>query len=136
ILKVIGTTGDDAARYAAVEFTGPTVKAFPMNERFVLCNMTTEMGAKVGMIAADQVTKEYLAHTGHRFEAIGSDEDASFVKTFTFDVDGMAPQVSCPSNPADLKPVDEVEEVCISSTKRNYPGRMGSQTAQIYLASP
>src|SRR5207247_399964 len=48
ILKVIGTTGDDAARYAAVEFTGPTVKAFPMNERFVLCNMTTAMGAKVG----------------------------------------------------------------------------------------
>src|SRR3989442_1572137 len=37
ILKVIGTTGDDAARYAAVEFTGPTVAAFPMNERFVLC---------------------------------------------------------------------------------------------------
>ncbi|TLZ90249.1 MAG: 3-isopropylmalate dehydratase large subunit, partial [Methanobacteriota archaeon] len=47
ILKVIGTTGDDGARYAAVEFAGPTVGALPMNERFVLCNMTTEMGAKV-----------------------------------------------------------------------------------------
>src|SRR5439155_1163855 len=41
--------------------------------------------------------------------AIGSDEDASFVKTFTFDVDGMGPQVACPSNPANLKPVEEVE---------------------------
>src|SRR5207244_12250945 len=96
ILKVIGTTGDDGARYAAVEFTGPTVKAFPMNERFVLCNMTTEMGAKVGMIAADQVTKEDLAHTGHRFEAIGSDEDASFVRTCTFIVDIIGPQVAGP----------------------------------------
>ncbi len=222
ILKVIGTTGDDAARYAAVEFTGPTVKAFPMNERFVLCNMTTEMGAKVGMIEADQATKEYLAHTGARFEPIRSDEDATFVKIFTFDVDGMGPQVACPSNPANLKPVEDVEgtkidvaflgsctnariedlriaaellrgekvapgvrfqitpasqiiyrqalkeglvevfmdagatftsstcgpcfgghmgtlagdEVCISSTNRNYPGRMGSPTAQVYLASP
>ena len=222
ILKVIGTTGDDGARYAAVEFTGPTVKAFPMNERFVLCNMTTEMGAKVGMIEADQVTKEYLAHAGRPFREIRSDEDAAFAKTFTIDVDGMGPQVACPSNPANLKPVEEVEgtkidvaflgsctnariedlriaagllkgekvargvrfqitpasqniyrqalkeglieifmdagatftsstcgpcfgghmgtlagdEVCISSTNRNYPGRMGSPQAQVYLASP
>src|SRR2546428_1925768 len=114
ILKGIGTTGDDAARYAAVEFTGPTVKAFPMNERFVLCNMTTEMGAKVGMIAADDVTKEYLAHSGHEFEPIRSDDDATFVKTFTFDVEGMGPQVACPSNPANLKPVEDV-----AGTKNN-----------------
>jgi len=222
ILKVIGTTGDDGARYAAVEFTGSTVKALPMNERFVLCNMTTEMGAKVGMIEADGVTRDYLAHAGRPFRPIRSDEDAAVAKTFTFDVDGMGPQVACPSNPANLKPVEEVEgtkidvaflgsctnariedlriaaellkgekvahgvrfqitpasqiiyrqalreglveifmdagatftsstcgpcfgghlgtlagdEVCISSTNRNYPGRMGSPTAQVYLASP
>src|SRR5256885_1170060 len=91
ILKVIGTTGDDGARYAAVEFTGPTVKAFPMNERFVLCNMTTGVGAKVGVIAADQEAKEYLGHTGHRFEPIRSDEDATVGDTFTFDVGCMGP---------------------------------------------
>jgi 3-isopropylmalate/(R)-2-methylmalate dehydratase large subunit len=222
ILKVIGTTGDDGAQYAAVEFAGTTVKALPMNERFVLCNMTTEMGAKVGMIEADGVTRDYLAHAGRPFRPIRSDEDAAFAKTFTFDVDGMGPQVACPSNPANLKPVEEVEgtkidvaflgsctnariedlriaaqllkgekvargvrfqitpasqiiyrqalreglveifmdagatftsstcgpcfgghmgtlagdEVCISSTNRNYPGRMGSPTAQVYLASP
>src|SRR2546422_9246729 len=109
ILKVIGTTGDDGARYAAVEFTGPMVKALPMNERFVLCNMTTEMGAKVGMIEADSITKKYLAHAGVPFQPIDSDEDASFAKTFAFDVDGMGPQVACPSNPANLKPVEDVE---------------------------
>jgi len=222
ILKVIGTTGDDGARYAAVEFSGPTVKGFPMDERFVLCNMTTEMGAKVGMVAADNKTKEYLAHSGYPFKAIDSDEDAAFAKTHTFDVDGMGPQVACPSNPANLKAVEDVagtridvaflgsctnariedlriaakllkgervapgvrfqitpasqmiyrqalkeglvdifmdagatftsstcgpcfgghmgtlagDEVCISSTNRNYPGRMGSPTAQVYLASP
>jgi len=222
ILKVIGTTGDDGARYAAVEFSGPTVRGFPMDERFVLCNMTTEMGAKVGMVAADNKTKEYLAHSGYPFKAIDSDEDAAFAKTHTFEVDGMGPQVACPSNPANLKAVEDVagtridvaflgsctnariedlriaakllkgekvapgvrfqitpasqmiyrqalkeglvdifmdagatftsstcgpcfgghmgtlagDEVCISSTNRNYPGRMGSPTAQVYLASP
>src|SRR5436853_5767054 len=222
ILKVIGTTGDDGARYAAVEFAGPTVGALPMNERFVLCNMTTEMGAKVGMIAADETTKRYLAHNGLPFRPISSDDGATFAKSFAFDVDGMGPQVACPSNPANLKPVEDVEgtkidvaflgsctnariedlriaadllrgekvapgvrfqitpasqiiyrqalkeglvevfldagatftsstcgpcfgghlgtlagdEVCISSTNRNYPGRMGSPQAQVYLASP
>src|SRR6266513_691555 len=109
ILKVIGTTGDDGARYAAVEFTGSTVKGFPMNERFVLCNMTTEMGAKVGLIEADQVTKQYLAHAGRPFHPIASDDDAAFSKALSFEVDGMGPQVACPSNPANLKPVEDVE---------------------------
>src|SRR5438128_2850123 len=86
ILNVIGTTGDDGARYAAVEFTGPTVKEFPMNERFVLCNMTTEMGAKVGMIEADSITKKYLPHPGVPIQPIESDEDAGFAQTFTLDV--------------------------------------------------
>src|SRR2546422_2456693 len=108
ILKVIGTTGDDGARYAAVEFSGPTVRGFPMDERFVLCNMTTEMGAKVGMVAADSKTKEYLAHSGYPFKAIDSDGDAAFAKIHTFEVDGMGPQVACPSNPANLKAVEDV----------------------------
>src|SRR3989441_13134945 len=48
ILKVIGTTGDDAARHAAVASTGPPVQALPMHERLVLCNMTPETSPNVG----------------------------------------------------------------------------------------
>src|SRR2546422_4228106 len=79
-----------------------------MNDRFVLCYMTTEMETKYGMITEDDVTKEYLAYSGHEFEPIRSDDDATFLKTFAFDVDGMGPQVACPSNPANLKPVEDV----------------------------
>ncbi len=222
ILRVIATTGDDGARYQSVEFTGPTVQGLPMHERLVLCNMTTEMGAKVGMVEADGVTKDYLAHTREPFAPFGPDEDAAYGKTYEFDVEGMGPQVACPSNPANVKPVEDVagtkvdvaflgsctnariedlrlaaeflkgehvapgvrlqitpasqriyrqamdegladifmdaggtftsstcgpcfgghmgvlagDEVCISSTNRNYPGRMGSPQAQVYLASP
>src|SRR3989475_11714840 len=67
------------------------------------------MGTKVGMIESDSITKKYLAHAGVPFQPIDSDEDASFAKTFAFDVDGMGPQVACPSNPANLKPVEDVE---------------------------
>src|SRR3990172_4384034 len=108
ILRVIKTTGDDGAQYKAVEFTGPTVKGMPMHERLVLSNMTTEMGAKVGMIEADEKTKEYLAHAGRPFRPICGDEDAGYAKTYDIDVDGMGPQVACPSNPANVKDVEEV----------------------------
>ena len=222
ILKIIATTGDDGARYQAVEFHGPTVRRMLMDERFVLCNMTTEMGAKVGMIEADAITGAYLAHTREPVSDFGPDEGAAYGRTCEFDVGGMGPQVACPSNPANVKPVEEVagtkvdvaflgsctnariedlrlaaeflrgekvapgvrlqvtpasqaiyrqamkeglvevfldaggtftsstcgpcfgghlgvlagNEVCISSTNRNYPGRMGSPQAQVYLSSP
>jgi len=222
ILKIIATTGDDGARYQAVEFQGPTVRSMPMDERLVLCNMTTEMGAKVGMVEADAVTKDYLAHTREAVSPFAPDEGASYGRTYEFDVGGMSPQVACPSNPANVKPVEDVagtkvdvaflgsctnariedlrivaemmkgekvapgvrfqvtpasqriyrqamkeglvdvfldaggtftsstcgpcfgghlgvlagDEVCISSTNRNYPGRMGSPQAQVYLSSP
>ncbi len=222
ILKVIGVTGDDGAQYRAVEFSGPTVESLPMNERLTLTNMTTEMGAKVGMIAADEVTRQYLAHTGSPFRPIDADKDAACFKSYTFQVDEMGPQVACPDYPGNVKPIEEVVgtkvsvaflgscanariedlreaaeimkgerleprvrmivspasqriyrqalgeglaevfmdagaifasstcgpcfgghlgvlapgEVCISSSNRNYPGRMGSREAKVYLASP
>jgi len=222
ILKVIQTTGDDGAAYKAVEFHGDTVRGFPMNERFVLSNMTTEMGAKAGMIPADATTRRYLASLGLESVALDADPDAHYLKTFDVDVGGMGPQVACPNNPANVKPIEDVagtkidvafvgsctnariedlrataeilkgekvsprvrmiitpasqaiyrmamkerlvdvfmdagatftsstcgpcfgghmgvlapKEVCISSTNRNYPGRMGSPESQVYLGSP
>src|SRR6266581_3426729 len=141
ILKVIGTTGDDGARYAAVEFTGSTVKGFPMNERFVLCNMTTEMGAKVGMIEADSVTKEYLAR-GVRFQITPASQiiyrqalKEGLIEIF---MDAGATFTSSTCGPCFGGHLGTLagDEVCISSTNRNYPGRMGSPQAQVYLASP
>ncbi|MGQ0798368.1 MAG: 3-isopropylmalate dehydratase large subunit [Methanobacteriota archaeon] len=224
ILKVIQTTGDDGASYKAVEFRGDTIRAFPMNERFVLSNMTTEMGAKAGMVPADSTTKAYLEDVGSgaAYRPIDADDGARYAQVYDLDLDGMGPQVACPDNPANVKPIEDVlgtkidmafvgsctnariqdlrataeilrgekiaprvrmivtpasqgiyrqavkegladvfleagatftsstcgpcfgghlgvlapREVCISSTNRNYPGRMGSPEAQVYLASP
>ena len=49
---------------------------------------------------------------------------------------GNASCASCLGGPADTFGRLNNEEVCISSTNRNYPGRMGSKKSQVYLASP
>jgi len=60
-LKIIGDIGADGALYKSVEFFPSTSYAFSMSERMLLCNMTTEMGAKNGVFMPDNVTDEYLA---------------------------------------------------------------------------
>src|SRR5256885_7390118 len=53
VLSLIGKMGDDGARYQAVEFGGSAMESLPMYQRLTLTNMTTEMGAKAGLIACD-----------------------------------------------------------------------------------
>src|SRR5574340_854460 len=110
ILKVIQTTGDDGAADDAVEFHGDTIQAFPMNERFTLSNMTTEMGAKAGMIASDDATRRYLEQAGAKdaYRPLDADPGAAYLKAYDLDVDGMGPQVACPNNPANVKPIEDV----------------------------
>jgi 3-isopropylmalate/(R)-2-methylmalate dehydratase large subunit len=47
--------------YRVIEYLGATVANLPIEERMTLCNMAAELGAKTGIIAADQVTLDYLA---------------------------------------------------------------------------
>lgn len=49
---------------------------------------------------------------------------------------GRASCAACLGGPEDTFGRLNSDEVCISSTNRNYPGRMGSKQAQVYLASP
>jgi len=225
VLRILGEVRTTGAAYKAVEYTGPTIGRLSMPERFTICNMTTEMGAKTGMVAPDSKTLDYLAGIAkHSMHPLTSDPDASYERTIEVDVDGMPPMVACPYSPDNVRPLTDVvrehvkvdqaflgsctnariedlregaavmkghrvakgvrlivspastaiyqqclregiiqtfteagavftnsscsacfggnmgilapDEVCASSSNRNFPGRMGAKEARIYLMSP
>lgn len=60
MIHIAGLLGMDGATYRSVEFGGEYIESLPMHERIIFPNMSTEIGAKCGLIAADQVTIDYL----------------------------------------------------------------------------
>jgi 3-isopropylmalate/(R)-2-methylmalate dehydratase large subunit len=216
MLFLIGRYGMDGGQYQAVEYRGSAIRTLPMQERMTLCNMTAELGGQTGLIASDQVTRDYLQRDIDIWE---SDADAPVLAHHRFQAAELPPQVAAPHSPANTRPVTEFSEridlayigactgakladlrmaaavlrgrkatarlvvapaslrdqqtaeregtlqvlldagaellanscgmcagygqhqldedtVAISSTARNFKGRMGAASAQVYLASP
>ena len=221
ILKIIGDIGTDGAAYKAMQFGGSGIDEMSVDERLTLTNMTTEAGAKNGIIEPDQKITDYLAERGATdFSAVKGDADANYAKTFEYEASEMEPIVAKPFSPEnvsvvretssieldkayigsctgakleDLKAVARIlkgrkvkirteilpaaisiykkalenglikifldagvtvgpptcgaccgahmgvlakDEICVSTTNRNFPGRMGHVDSQTYLASP
>jgi 3-isopropylmalate/(R)-2-methylmalate dehydratase large subunit len=223
ILHMIGDIGADGADYACVEFSGESVDSMSVAGRMVLSNMSTEMGAKAGVVFPDDKTYEWLSlRTNKKWEIVSSDPSAAVKDMFEYEMSDLGPQVARPHRVDDVVPVEEVEgrpidqafigsctngrmedlqaarevlrgrkvsgssrlivapasretyhdalengvladlvrsgaviinpgcgpclgahqgllaqgERCISTTNRNFKGRMGSPDAEIYLASP
>ncbi len=114
ILHTIGRIGVDGARYRAMEFTGEVVDTLPMADRFTMSNMAIEAGAKVGIIAPDAVTEEYVkgrARRGYRFHQ--SDPDASYEAVYDWDVSGLEPVVAVPHLPSNVRGVSELSHITI-----------------------
>jgi 3-isopropylmalate/(R)-2-methylmalate dehydratase large subunit len=230
ILEIIRMIGVDGALYKTLEFTGDTIAYLTMDDRFALCNMAIEAGAKSGIVAVDDITREFLdervkANNGLRDtpKEHFSDDDASYCQVLEIDVASLEPVVAYPFLPenghsiskavkdnikidqvfvgsctngrlSDLKIASEMlkgkklashvrmivtpgtqnilreanklgyidilvdagavvsnptcgaclggymgilgdDEVCISTTNRNFVGRMGSRTSKVYLAN-
>ncbi len=225
VLRILGEVRTTGAAYRAVEYSGATIERLSMPERFTICNMTTEMGAKTGVVAPDQTTFDYLAPIAkHAMHPMYPDGDARYERTIDIRVDEMPPMVACPYSPDNVRPLPDVarehvkvdqvflgsctnariedlregaalmkgqkvakgvrfivspastriyeqclregiietfteagavftssscsacfggnmgilapDEVCASSSNRNFPGRMGAKEARIYLMSP
>ena len=220
ILKIISDIGTDGANYKTMEFSGNAVSEMSMEERLTLTNMTTEAGAKNGVIEPDAVTDEYLRQrTATSYRPILGD-DRHYLEEFTYEIEKLEPIVAKPYSPQnaavarelqgvevnkayigsctgakleDLRSAAQIlkgkkvkirtevlpaaqsiyikamkeglieifmeagavvgpptcgaccgahmgilakDEVCVSTTNRNFPGRMGHVESQTYLASP
>ncbi len=221
ILKIIGDIGTDGGTYRTMQFGGSTIDEMSVQSRLTLCNMTTEAGAKNGIVEPDQKVIDYLTSRGAtNVNLVNGDDDAEYAKVFEYESSEMEPLVAKPFSPDNISVVREApsveldksyigsctgakyedlvavakilkgrkvkirteilpaaisiyqramengllkifldagatigpptcgaccgahmgvlakDEICISTTNRNFPGRMGHIESQTYLSSP
>ena len=118
ILHLIGELGTAAGTGYAVEYAGSAIRALPAEGRLTLCNLTIEMGARMGMVAPDDVTFAYLegrdyAPKGETWDravahwrTLPSDPDAEFDREHTVDMARVAPQITWGTSPEHVIAVD------------------------------
>ncbi len=109
ILHLIGQIGADGATYKALEFCGPTIENMPMAGRFTLSNMAVEAGAKVGLIASDDVTKAYLEKMGRggKYVPLKADADAVYERVIEIDASKLKPTISFPHTVDNTRTIDQ-----------------------------
>lgn len=115
IIGVIGTAGGNGY---AIEFGGSAIRALSMEGRMTLCNMAIEAGARMGFVAVDDNTINYLK--GRPFSPQGetwdkavafwrtlhSDQGAQFDRVVTLAAENIAPQLTWGTSPEMVLPID------------------------------
>jgi 3-isopropylmalate dehydratase large subunit len=108
ILEIVRLLGADGANYAAIEFMGETVERMSQSERFTLCNMAVEMGAKVGLITPDETTAAYLrGRTDRPYEFIRP-HAPHYCREIHLDVSALDPRIACPPDVDNVRPVTDL----------------------------
>lgn len=102
ILEIIRLIGVDGALYKTLEFTGSTIEHLSIDDRFSMCNMAIEAGAKSGIVAYDDVTKAFLSdkNLAREPKIHYSDADASYVQILDIDVANLDPVIAYPFLPS------------------------------------
>lgn len=119
ILFLINKIGVNGATNCVVEFTGPVVDNFGMEERMTICNMAVEAGATSGICFPDEKTVDYLWEfisseyatkeaALENYKKWKSDEDAPYEKVYTYDLSTLEPLATVGYKPDQVKPVREL----------------------------
>ncbi|RLF36195.1 MAG: 3-isopropylmalate dehydratase large subunit [Thermoplasmata archaeon] len=114
VLHIIGDVSASGVNYCSVEYHGD-VEQFSVDDRFTICNMGVEMGAKNSVFFVDNITKKYLVSIGvsSSYDAVYSDEDAFYSRELEYNLSDIVPVVACPHTVDNVKPVSEVADVDI-----------------------
>jgi len=115
MLHLIGKLSAEGATYQALEFAGEVIENLSLSERLTMCNMAVEAGAKTGLIATDEITKEFLKARGRedKFKKIASDKGANFAKILKINAAELVPVVSSPHRVDNVHPASEVRNTKI-----------------------
>jgi 3-isopropylmalate/(R)-2-methylmalate dehydratase large subunit len=117
ILSIIEQIGIGGASGYAIEYAGSAIRAMSMESRLTICNMSIEAGARIGIIAPDDVTFEYLARAPQAPKNKAWDEalrywrtlrgapGATFDREIAIDAGKLAPMVTWGTSPEDCSPI-------------------------------
>ncbi len=117
-LAIIGEIGTAGGTGYAIEFGGEVVRGLSMEGRMTLCNMSIEAGARMGMVAVDDVTLDYVrgrtyAPQGEQWDQavaawrdLHSEEDAVFDQVVVLQGEAIRPQVTWGTSPEMVLPID------------------------------
>jgi 3-isopropylmalate/(R)-2-methylmalate dehydratase large subunit len=120
VLAIIGRIGTAGGTGCAIEFAGSTIRGLSMEGRMTLCNMAIEAGARVGLVAVDQTTIDYVngrpyAPRGDAWERavaywrmLVSDAGAHFERVVEIDATTLRPMVTWGTSPEMVVAVDGV----------------------------
>ena len=112
ILQIIADIGTDGANYKTMQFAGEIVDQLCMEERLTLTNMTTEAGAKNGIIEPDTITDEYIRQrTNKAYSRVFGDAEAEYLEEFTYDISKIEPTVAKPYSPANISVARELQGI-------------------------
>ena len=117
ILHIIGKIGVDGALYRSMEFTGDGVASLTMDDRFTICNMAIEAGAKNGIFPVDDKTRAYIkGRVNSEVTEFAADPDAQYDEEYTINLSELRPTVACPHLPENTKTVDELGKIEIQQS--------------------
>jgi 3-isopropylmalate/(R)-2-methylmalate dehydratase large subunit len=117
ILKIIGDITTDGGAGCAMQFGGSGISEMSVESRLTLTNMTTEAGAKNGIIEPDQKVFDYLAERGvTEYNAVYDDDGTQYEKTFEYDVSELEPLVAKPFSPQNVSVVQETTGIEIDKS--------------------
>lgn len=112
ILHIIGKIGVDGALYKSMEFVGEGVASLSMDDRFTICNMAIEAGAKNGIFPVDDKTMDYIkGRIAREITVFEADADAEYDEEIEIDLSALRPTVACPHLPENTKSIDELGHI-------------------------
>ncbi len=109
ILALAGRIGADGATYMALEFHGPVIDELSVDARMTISNMAIEVGAKAGLMKADEKTLAWYEGRGDRAPVpVDPDADAVYAQEIVLDASAIGPQVAKPHAVDNVSPIEEV----------------------------
>jgi 3-isopropylmalate/(R)-2-methylmalate dehydratase large subunit len=110
VLYLAGQIGADGATYEAIEFHGPVIDELSVEARMTISNMAIEVGAKAGLMNADEKTLAWQEGRGTKTaNPQNADSDAFYAKSLEFDASAIGPQIAKPHAVDNVSPIEEVE---------------------------